>query len=810
MGSQQLNYIFIIFVTCLSILKEPKLLANNSNQEPNRPLLIEPSQSPEGQNQTQTQIYLWLEIIRQHKNELTQKELALIESKIADSYLQIGRYSAAVKHWRSAIEIARADQDNQLLAANLSDIAQAYLSLGQTLLATKKLHEAIEIAQQEQLSNILYSSYLTLGKIHQLQGKYTEAEINLNISFKYTSHREETIAVHHNLSQVFEAQSQKLRKRSQNMAAEELDTKEIETRAISYWEKAWSNANRAIELSENIESLVVVDALLQLVKVSNGKQNFNQDFYLQKAEIILSALPPSIRKVYALINLSQFQPNPVATLMEATEIAQHLKDNRSGSFAHGRLGAYYEQSQQYHEALLWTNKAILAAAQANIPQSLYQWYWQKGRIYTAQGQTETAISHYNQAITSLQKIRGELARSTDEQLDFSRNIEPVYRELLQLLLDFPTKQRIEQALEIRDLLQLSELENFFGDDCLELLSGQDKLLPSKYGLIYTIILPEATHVIFKQGQQSTSVKIDITQSQLEALVKQWRYSLEDLTEEKYWSLSRKMYDLLIQPIKSELKILPPDTLIFINDGILKNVPMAALYDGQKFLVEEYSLSISLSLNLGIRDNKPLLPKTNLLAFGLSEQTVHGPALPYVKQEIQLISEFIEVEQFIDSEFTPDTVEKELVNDNFLLIHFATHSNFGGTFEDSFLTTYQGLVNLRDLTRILNQRQIKFPDNPIYLLVLSACETAAGNKRTTLGLAGVAIRSGVQNVIGSLWSVNDQASVYLIEKLYQSLISEGLSPDAALRQAQIKMIREGIFHPALWSSLISITRTPDTK
>ncbi len=787
----QLKYIFIICITSLLLPLNQELLAEDLTQGDSKQLLNE--------------IELWLVVIQQNSEQLSPQELALIESNLASNYLNMGNYAAAIQHWESAIKIYRTHQQPQLLAANLSDLAQAYLGLGQTLLAENKINEAILIAEQEKLSNILHSSYLTLGNIQKVQGKYLEAENNLNSSLKYAAEPEEKVTAHNNLSQVFYAKSQKLEKQAQDIAAEELDSKELPNQAIDYLERSWANALSASELSKELESLVTVGALLQMLKLGqvNKDQDFKANAYLNRAEIILSALPHSTRKVYALINLSEFQQNPVATLRQATQIAEDLKDNRSSSFAYGLLGTYYERSKQYDAALAWTNKAILAASQAQTNRSLYQWYWQKGRIYTSLGQTEPAILAYNQAISSLQKISSELARIPHEQLDFSREIEPVYRELLQLLLSEPNPEQIQQALAVRDLLQLSELENFFGDDCLTLRSEPNRLLPDQIGLIYTIILPETTHVIFQQGEEIKRITIDITQPQLEELVRQWRYSLEDQTEENYLALSKRMYDLLIKPLQSELSKKRLETLIFVNDGILKNVPMAALHDGQKFLVEDYALGVSLSLNLQIKTNESFTAKTRVLAFGLSEQIANLPALPYVKQEIQSIGQIVEVKQVLDSDFTSSRVEKELMNRTSPLVHFATHSKFGGLPENSFLSTYQEQLSLLDLANILNQHQTKWVDNQIKLLVLSACSTAAGNKRATLGLTGVAIRSGVPNVIGSLWSVNDRAEVALIEQFYRSLLQEGMSPSQALRQAQIKMIGDRTFHPAIWSNLISI-------
>ena len=795
---KKINYLVaIILTTSWSIFLDQKLLAENLT----RPKVNNQSLAKiKIKNQCQNKLDSWLGIIKKKRDNLSSPELALIESKLADCYFQRGSYGAAVRHWRSAIEINRADGQERLLATNLSDVAVAYLSLGQTLLAEKTLKEAIVIAEQEQLKNILYSAYMTLGSIYQLQGKYLEAENNLNNSLKYAVKEEEKVAANHNLSQVFYAQSQKLLQRIEAISAEELDSQEFQAQAKDYWERSWLTTSKAISLGDKIKSLVVVEAYLQMLKLGSEIEDFNRTPYLSEAEKILSLLPPSTRKVYALIGLSDFSPTPEALLTSALSIAENLEDNRSVSLAQGHLGAYYEQNKQYHQALEWTNQAI--AQTQTDDKNLYRWYWQKGRIYNSLGQTQPATGAYYQAIASLQGMRAELARSTAEQLDFASEIEPVYRELLQLLLSGnPASEQIEQALDIRDLLQLSELENFFGDDCLELVEREELPPESKTGAIYTIILPDATHVIFKQGKQSKIVKIDMTQAEIEALIGQWRYSLEDRTEENYLSLSQKMYDLLIEPIKAELIKNQLETLIFVGDGIFKNVPMAALHDGQKFLVEDYAIVASLSLNLKIKEERFLHPITKVLAFGLSEQTANLPPLPYVRQELESIGNLVEVKQFLDSEFTLEALEQELISDNFPLVHFATHSQFAGTLEDSFLSTYDERVSLTTLEKILNRHQLKFPERTIDLLILSACETAAGNKRATLGLAGVALRSGVRNVIGSLWSVNDDSEVELIEKIYDNLLGKGLTPPQALRQAQSDTI--DTFHPAIWSNLILI-------
>ena len=264
-----------------------------------------------------------------------------------------------------------------------------------------------------------------------------------------------------------------------------------------------------------------------------------------------------------------------------------------------------------------------------------------------------------------------------------------------------------------------------------------------------------------------------------------------------------MYELLLQPIESELARLQPSTLIFINDGLLRNVPMAALYNGRQFLVEDYGIGVSLGLNLRLKKTALSPSNTRALALGLSAATAEFTSLPYVQSEIDRLARLVDVKQIFNEEFTEKNLAAELAQNNFDLVHIATHGQFNGTIEDSFLLTYQDQISLSELEMLLSNHQANFPDNPLELLTLSACQTATGNKRATLGLAGVAIRSGVNNVLGSLWFLNDLEVVNLIADFYDSLFIQKMSPPEALRQAQIKMIDSEIAHPALWSSLTLI-------
>jgi CHAT domain-containing protein len=497
-------------------------------------------------------------------------------------------------------------------------------------------------------------------------------------------------------------------------------------------------------------------------------------------------------------------------LESAVKLAQEINNPRVASFALGAMGKHYESQQEYDRALYWTKQAQFSAQQAQAPDSLYQWDWQAARIYRAMGETEASIEAYQRAIVSLQLIRNNYSQLQGDPLsNFQSNIEPIYRSLIELLLSNNSDESdLQQALQTKDLLLLSELENFFKDDCFELetYTEKDKLAYLKQtdtAVVNTIILDDKTYLIwqFSDGKFK-KYAVNISQSQLEKLVTQWRFDLENKENDNYLPLSQQLYKLFFSPaVQADLETSKPKNLIFVNDGILRNVPLVSLHDGHKFLVENYSVTNSLGFN--IRAKQANLPVEKAIAFGLSTQTEQFPPLPYVEQEIKKLGELVKQKQFLNNQFSLKNFVQQVESNETSLVHIATHGQFGGTTENTFLQAYQSQISLKELEETLSVRNHNFPGNPIQLLVLSACETAVSNPRSTLGMSGVAARAGVSNVLGSLWSVNDQQIVTLINGFYSYWIQDGLSQPEALRQAQLDLIKSSNNHPSNWSSMILI-------
>ncbi len=145
------------------------------------------------------------------------------------------------------------------------------------------------------------------------------------------------------------------------------------------------------------------------------------------------------------------------------------------------------------------------------------------------------------------------------------------------------------------------------------------------------------------------------------------------------------------------------------------------------------------------------------------------------------------------------MEKQVIKQkNASVLHIATHGKFRGTANSTFLQAYDRRIFLQEFEDVLLANS-----EPMDLLTLSACQTAAGDNRSTLGIAGLAARTGVKNVLASLWFVNDADTVPLIENFYSHVRQPGTTKAEALRKAQLSSISSSNSHPAKWSSFILV-------
>ena len=209
--------------------------------------------------------------------------------------------------------------------------------------------------------------------------------------------------------------------------------------------------------------------------------------------------------------------------------------------------------------------------------------------------------------------------------------------------------------------------------------------------------------------------------------------------------------------------------MIVPDGALRTIPLAALHDGEQFLVARYAVVTTPGLTL--TDPRPLpRERAQLLLNGLTESVQGFAPLPYVAEELQTIHKIYGGTVLQNGQFTLSNMEKGLEQTPYSIVHIASHGQFDSDSEKTFLLTYEGKLSMDKLEQFLGLS--KFRTEAVELLTLSACQTAAGDDRAALGLAGVAIKAGARSALATLWTVNDPASALMVSDFYRQLQRPG--------------------------------------
>ncbi len=733
-------------------------------------------------------------------NELSFSKKSLILAQILEIKGQLeltkGQPEQAIKTWREAFKLY--SEAGNLLGKITNQINQATAlqTLGLYRQSLNTLTEVNEILKSQPDSLTKATALLSLGNALRQVGDLTTSQIILQQSLELAT----TSNYSQILSQIY------LSLANTNRTQNNLDI------ALGYYQ---SSAKTATNSLEKLQALINQYSLLVDLKRSQEAEALATEI-----ESYLSEVPVSRSLVYGIVNftnhlikaqynsgLTTNNPEIITLFNTAIKQAQNLKDLRSESYVLGSLGKFYEQNQQPLEAINLTEKALLIAQSINASDIAYQWQWQLGRLLKQQNKKDEAIAAYTEAVNTLKSLRKDLvAINQDVQFSFRESVEPVYRELVDLILQSPSPENLTKARELIESLQVAELDNFFQEACLdqEIKPQQIDQIDSQAAVIYPIILANRLEVILSlPGQPLQNYSTTISQEKVETTLRELRQSFQPIfsTQDRL-QLSQQVYDWLIRPAEQELKNNSIKTLVFVLDGSLRNVPMAALYDGKNYLIQTYDLALTPGLKL-LASRSLNRNQLQTLTVGLSEARQGFSALPAVASEIQQIQAEIPTKVLFNQQFTREAVQQQIQETAFPIVHLATHGQFSSKAEDTFLLTWDSRINVKDLDYFLRSRQ-RGEQNPVELLVLSACETATGDQRAALGLAGVAVRSGARSTLATLWQVNDTSTASLMAEFYQELTQKQVSKAEALRQAQLKLLQQPKYQdPYYWAPFVLV-------
>ncbi|NJL55171.1 CHAT domain-containing protein [bacterium] len=740
----------------------------------------------------------WQTALQAYPSGERSSDLAVVHENLARAYQQLGQPSTAIESWAAAEAIYRQLGQAPQVGRMLTEQAQVYLSLGQqrraiSLLCLPKTEVAVGDCEPSSALPIAIAASDTLGQVtalgslgeaYRLQGDYPEAEAFLDQGLalaRDAEYRQFEVPMLNSLGSIASRQAQISFRRAEgaNQTGLEDIAREVSQEADVYEATAQQRFKEALTSAQQQASLAgEFQTRLNLLPIYRRQDDAAAiaDTRQRLGELI-NQLPASREVAYGAIALGRsYQPvgtafrcvtlgseaQARAWLERGAAIAAQISDHRAESFALGELGHLAECRGDLNAAMALTQQAQVKATQGlGSADSLYLWQWRAGRIYRQQNQETEALASYNQAITTLDSIRTEiLVADQDVQFDFRDTVEPIYRELIDLqLATVPEDQRVaskqnlpssaatdssqlEAALITADALRLAELQNYFGNDCIlsPVAEARVDLLAqsSRTAVISSVVFPDRTALIANiPNQLPKLVWIDNSQ-QLQKTVIDFRLGLEDLATEPFdTTIAEQLYNQIIRPIEDYLQDAEINTLVFIHDKFLRSVPMAALHDGQQFLIEKYAIATTPALTLTAPSN---LNRDDLraLVLGSSQEVVVGrrlfPALPSVPAEIEsVVSQLPGSKALLDDDFSESRLRQALQADTFPILHFATHGLFSPDPEDNFIITGQGeKVTFGQLESFIRSGT---PGNQqVDLVMLTACETAIGDDRATFRLS----------------------------------------------------------------------------
>jgi len=753
-----------------------------------------------------------------------------------------GHFLAAIDAWRSAAQLLQQNGDVQRQSLLLSDIGAAYQLLGQIKFAESALNEGYQLAMQshDPTARVLLEN--NIGSLDINMQKFLEAERHLTyareLSMQTRVTHDQALTLN-NLGNLWEAENHsalacQAYRDSLKLSHDDLL---LQARAhanlmgvLCYMAQDNESDQERDPAQEVQDEFPVAMAEVQQLPATYGKAQVLLSLSSSASKLAVSRRPlnngtetnltGASGRLSKTLEAKNWWAQAVLSSKSALQVATAIENENLASVAMGNLGEIAATQGQDEQAFQYNEQARFLAQKAQSPSLLYRWEWQRGRLFKQLGNVAEAIAAYQRAVDTFETLCNcnQLLQDNPRE-SFRTQIAPLYYELADLYLN---SGKLSEARDTVERLKSAEISDYYRDDCV--ISGLHKMkeiemaLQKQAGLqhaaiIYYIALPNRTEILLSLASGLKRVQSKITLDDLNREVPAFRRSLETsaLRSPRYLTAAQRLYQGLIDPIKQLLitQTQQITTLVFVPDGVLRTVPMAALYDGHNYLVEQYTIAVIPGLRL--MDPQPLgRHHTKVFIGGISEAIQGFNALPKVRDELHYVAQTYATQPddtLLNERFQKNKVLSALENGQFSIVHIASHAQFGNSASQTFLLAYDNKISLDDLEAAIRPHQ--FQGTPVELLVLSACETASVNEqalpsdRAALGLAGIALKSGARSALATLWGANDEVTLKLITLFYDALKQvPKLSKAEALRQAQIKMIHDGTA-PADWAPYLII-------
>ena len=698
-----------------------------------------------------------------------------------------------------AVEAERKAGDAARLAEALARRAEAYQALGHRSQALLDLEEAAALLDGRSAPPALVAGVTgALGQAYFLAGRLDRAQPTLGRA----------------LDLARSANAPRLEAAVQNDLGLVLAAEGKPDAALAAYRAAAQRARAAND------GLLAAKASLNAARLEQRQSRGTEAAPLaREALVALATVPDSREKAFQLAAAGEVlrragdQAGAESALTQAARIAADRKDARASAYAQGYLAELALDRGRMAEALDLNARAVFAAQSAGTPETLFLWQWQEARLLDRAGRSDDALAAYRRALEALGPLKVDYATELwASRESFRAEIGPAYLGYTDLLLRraggtkdvAEVRKTLREAQGVLERFKTVELEDYFRDDCVARYLARAKPVEQtapRTAVVYPVPLADRLDLLVSVGADIHRVTVPVDEATLRRESLQLRALLEKRTTYQYLPHARRIYDWVIRPIEPLLEKAGVETLVFVPDQPLRSIPLGALHDGRDFLIVRYAIATAPSLTL--TEPQPLVAKgARVLASGLTEAVQGFPALPYVGMELDELNAIGSGAELRDRTFTADNLERELRDKPFSIVHVASHAQFESDSRRSFLLTYDGRMTIDRLESSMKLN--RYRDEPVELLFLSACQTAAGDERAALGLAGVAVKAGARSALATLWHINDQASSLLVAEFYRQVGQPGVNKAEALRRAQLKMLTDLRYrHPGYWSPFLVI-------
>ena len=723
-------------------------------------------------------------------------------------YFENGFFKQAILAWNHPDLIL---QDNKIIIQIKIWMSYGYKYLGDYKKALSTLNQIKQDIKQSNDSYLESVYFNCLGDIHLFYENIWDSLDYFKIAYEKALTLNDKIIMASVLNNY--ANALYIKGRYKNALSYYLKSMQIEVTnqdEQSYLVRAISNIN-VLRLDYNKDQYI--DVINEIEDILKNIYRLPESYYKAFTLTSLSLIIEKIIYLNILENNEELFNIAVDSLNKAKTISLKIKNDLLFSYVLGYLGKINQTMKHYSDAVQFTKRAIFFSQQEKVPESLYLWQWQSGRLFmTAASDIDNSISMYKNSIETLNPIRLQIFRGYRNKRNiFCEKIRNVYLELAEKqlkLLDLEAKNEDKNPilLEVRetiDQLKQSELQNFYKDECIienkSLEFNLDKI-SSHTALIYPIVFSKKIVILLMMEDHIEHAIVPINDEfnvWVRKLCKRLRDNKLDSRFEHY---ANYLYDKLIKPVEEKLLENNINTLVFSPDGILRLLPFSVLHDGNNFLIEKYAVVMISAINLTDLDNNRS-DNNKILLTGLSKKA--SPPLPGVEKELLAIKSIIgNGLLLIDEQFTMNNIINELKYNKYSNIVMATHGVFGSSFEKSYLNIYNGKITVNEMEKLMNIS--RYRNHKIELLALSACETASGDEQAALGLAGIALKTGVKSIVATLWSVDDEVTTIFMKNFYTELLKSRLSKARAMQKVQKRLISNQKFkHPYYWSPYVLI-------